>query len=140
MKMLKENLVLYAWIVAIAAMAGSLYFSEVLNFAPCVLCWYQRICMYSLVAVLSVGIAVKDRFVWRYGLPLSIIGLAIAIYQNLLYYGVISESVAPCRFGVSCTTQYINWLGFIGIPFLSMLAFIVITALLWGYRNINKNV
>ncbi|HZZ99414.1 MAG TPA: disulfide bond formation protein B, partial [Candidatus Paceibacterota bacterium] len=42
MKMSKENWVLYAWIVAIAAMAGSLYFSEVLNFAPCVLCWYQR--------------------------------------------------------------------------------------------------
>jgi disulfide bond formation protein DsbB len=32
-----------------------------------------------------------------------------------------------CRTGVSCVTQYINWYGFITIPFLAMIAFFFIT-------------
>ena len=139
MKFLKENLSLFAWIVAIFAMGGSLYFSEIRHFPPCILCWYQRICMYPLVAILGVGLAVKDRFIWRYVLPLSVIGLGIAVYQNLLYYNIIPESAAPCTAGVSCTTQYISWLGFITIPLLSLTAFAIITACMLVYRKANHD-
>ena len=40
-----------AFLVALTATVGSLYFSEVARFTPCVLCWYQRIAMYPLVFV-----------------------------------------------------------------------------------------
>ena len=32
-----------AWFQAAVATAGSLFFSEVMDLPPCVLCWYQRI-------------------------------------------------------------------------------------------------
>src|SRR5687767_1656017 len=49
-----------AWLVAGVAMAGSLWFSESQNLVPCKLCWYQRIAMFSLAAILLVGATRRD--------------------------------------------------------------------------------
>ena len=128
--MSKQRIALYgAWLIAIIAMAGSLYFSQVLHLPPCLLCWYQRICMYPLVFIIGIGLLRKDKSVPVYILPLSLIGLAIAIYHVLLYYGIIPESLAPCSLGVSCTTKQIEWFGFVTIPLLSLLAFLKISLL-----------
>ncbi len=113
-----------AFLQAIVATSGSLFFSEVLHFTPCTLCWYQRILMYPLVAILAVGILRRDKGVYLYVLPLSIIGWFIALYHNLLQWGVIVE---PCTVGVPCVTRYAGWFGFITIPLLSLTAFTVIT-------------
>lgn len=116
-----------AFAQASLATLGSLYFSEVSGFPPCILCWYQRICMYPIVILLTVGILRKDRGVAYYVLPFSLIGLGISIYHNLLYYNIIPESAAPCTLGISCTTKFIEWFGFVTIPLLSAFAFAIIT-------------
>ena len=116
-----------AFLIAATAMVGSLYFSESQHFEPCKLCWYQRIAMYPLVAVLGVGIVLRDDKVGYYGLPLSIAGLAVSIYHNLLYYGLIPESITPCTEGISCTSRQIEWLGFITIPLMALTAFTIVT-------------
>jgi disulfide bond formation protein DsbB len=136
-KLIKDNLLYVAWATALASMAGSLYFSEVLGFAPCVLCWYQRIAMYPLVLIMGVGIVKKDRNFHNYALPLSIIGGAIAFYQNLLYYSVIPERFIPCISGVSCTARYIQLFGFADIPLLSLVSFIVITVSIIIHKKSN---
>lgn len=123
---IRANLVYLAWFQAAIATMGSLYFSEVLGLPPCILCWYQRIMMYPLVIILTVGILSRDSLLRRYVLPLVAIGFAIAVYHNLLYYGILPESIAPCTAGVSCTTRQIEWLGFITIPLMSLTAFTVI--------------
>jgi disulfide bond formation protein DsbB len=115
-----------AWLQSVIATFGSLFFSEVMKFPPCVLCWYQRIAMYPLVFIIAVGLLRKDKRVYLYVLPLSITGFIIAIYHNLLYYNILPESIKPCVLGVSCTTKFIEWFGFITIPFLSLVAFLVI--------------
>jgi disulfide bond formation protein DsbB len=132
---LKNNILRVAFAQAFVAMMGSLYFSEVMNLPPCVLCWYQRIAMYPLVAIFMVGILKRDKAVWQYVLPLSLIGLGISVYHNLLYWNIIPEAVAPCRLGISCTTKFFEWFGFITIPFLSLTAFTVITASMLLYRK-----
>lgn len=119
-----------AWIVATVATLGSLFFSEVMKLPPCSLCWYQRICMYPLVAILLVGLFPLDKSVFRFSFPLVIIGHIIAIYHNLLYYKILPESAAPCAQGISCTTAQIEWLGFITIPLMSLIAFTIILVLL----------
>src|SRR5665213_3769815 len=117
----KTKIVLYiAWIQAIIGLAASLYFSEFQHFAPCILCWYQRICLYPLVIILAVGIILKDKRVFWYALPLAIIGWCISVFHNLLQYGVVTEAISPCaNTGVSCTDKYVNYYGFITIPLLS---------------------
>jgi len=123
-----------AWIIALVATVGSLFFSEVMQLPPCVLCWYQRIAMYPLVVIIGVGIVTRDRRMKNYAVPLCLIGLAISIYHNLLYYGIIPESIAPCTQGISCTSRQIEWLGFITIPLLALTAFIGLALCLLFYK------
>jgi disulfide bond formation protein DsbB len=123
-----------AWVIALTGMVGSLFFSEVMQFPPCVLCWYQRIAMYPLVFVIGAGIVLSDIRVKYYALPLCLAGLAVAFYHNLLYYGVIPETLTPCTQGVSCSAAQLELLGFITIPLLSLGAFVVMALCLLFYK------
>ncbi len=131
---LSEASAYLAWIIALVATVGSLFFSEVMQFAPCVLCWYQRIALFPLVLIIGVGIVLRDPRMKYYALPVCLSGLAIAVYHNLLYYGVIPKSISPCTEGASCTEVQIEWLGFITIPLMSLAAFAVIALCLLFYR------
>jgi len=86
-----------------------------------------------MIPILAIGIYLKDKKLPFYVLPLSVSGLFIAIYHNLLYYKILPESATPCLLGVSCTTKYIEWFGFITIPLLSLIAFLIITVCMIGY-------
>ncbi len=118
------------WLMVSIATLGSLFFSEVMQFAPCILCWYQRICLFPLVVIIPAGLFPFDKGVVRYALPLTLAGWLTAAYHNLLYTGLIPKSLKPCSKGVSCTEEYITLLGFITIPMLSLLTFSAIAALL----------
>ncbi|MEK7856878.1 MAG: disulfide oxidoreductase [Acidobacteriota bacterium] len=123
-----------AWLLALLSAAGSLFFSEVMDLAPCVLCWYQRIAMYPLVLIIGIGIASKD-LRWKvYALPFALIGLALAVYHNLIYYGVIPKSLTPCTQGVSCSERQIEWFGFVTIPLMGLMSFLLISFLIFIYK------
>jgi len=118
---------LFAWIVSLVATLGSLYFSEIRGFIPCELCWYQRILMYPLVVILGIGFYKKDKLLPLYVLPFSIVGMAVGLLHYLHQKTGFFREAIQCTQGVPCSGQYINWLGFITIPFLSMTAFTLIT-------------
>ncbi len=124
------NILFICWLLATTSTMGSVFFSHVMEFAPCVLCWYQRICLFPLVILLAVGLFSFDKSVVKYTLPLTIAGWLTAFYHTLLYAGIIPESIQPCTQGISCTEEYINLFGFITIPMLSLLSFSMIIALL----------
>lgn len=105
------------------ATLGSLFMSEIMGMTPCVLCWYQRIFMYSLVFVLGTALLPPDARGIRYALPLAMGGWGVACYHLLIYYGVIPEALAPCTKGVSCKDAQLQLLGVVSIPFLSVVAF-----------------
>jgi len=132
----KNKIILYvAFAIALSSMLGSLFFSEILKLPPCELCWYGRIALYPIVILLAVGIINKDKKIYSYVLPLSIAGLTITTFHNLLYYNIIPEGFAPCTLGVSCTAKLVALLGFIDIPLLAFLAFLTITVLMFIYKN-----
>jgi len=119
------------WAVSLVATLGSLFFSEVMELPPCTLCWYQRIAMYPIAILMPVALLNDEAAKFtKYVATLAAVGLAIAVYHNLLYYGVIPESIVPCKAGISCTSRQIEWLGFITIPFLSLVAFALVLLLL----------
>jgi disulfide bond formation protein DsbB len=63
----------------------------------------------------------------------------IAVYHNLLYYNIIPESAAPCVQGISCTTKFIQWFGFVTIPFLSLMSFtLILILILLTHRNLKN--
>lgn len=132
---LNWSLLFLCWLLVTSSTLGSIFFSSVMEFSPCVLCWYQRICLFPLVLILGMGLFPVDKKVVRYALPLAIVGWLIALYHSLLYSGIIPESIQPCTQGVSCTEEYINLFGFITIPMLSLLSFTTIIILLLVFQR-----
>ena len=129
------NILFLTWLVAGVSVLGSLFFSHVMEFAPCVLCWYQRIFLFPLVVVLAVGLFPFDGKVVKFSLPLVIAGWMTALYHNLLYVGIIPEDMQPCSRGVSCTEEYIELFGFLSIPMMSFISFSIIGTLLITLRR-----
>jgi disulfide bond formation protein DsbB len=121
---------LFAWFSAIIATLGSLYFSEVLHFIPCTLCWYQRIFMYPLAIILGIAFYRNDSGIYRYVLPLSIIGMIISGYHIALQKLPYLQEFEMCKTGVPCSKDYLNLFGFITIPMMAFTAFTIITVCL----------
>lgn len=128
-------LVFGCWIVATASTLGALFFSEVMDLPPCVLCWYQRIFMFPLVLLLPLGLFPFDGKIVRYALALSFCGLLLSAFHLLLVWGFIPEGMRPCTQGVPCSDVQFEWLGFVSIPLLSFLAFVAMCALLFAART-----
>lgn len=118
-----------AWFIAIVATLGSLFLSEVAHFVPCTLCWYQRIAMYPLAIILGIAAVRRDASIWRYALPLALVGLTISIYHYQLEW-FPDQSVIGCSRDGGCTTRWIFRLGFISIPSMAGSAFAAIAILL----------
>ena len=121
-----ENSLLLIFTVSLVAILGSLYFSEVQNFEPCTYCWYQRILMYPIPLIAGVALVQKNAKIALTTALFALIGGSISLY----HYGIqkisfLTDTAAVCK-GASCTGQYINWLGFITIPFLALIAFVII--------------
>ena len=127
-------LIFGGWLIAGVSTLGALFFSEVMELPPCVLCWYQRIFMFPLAILLPMGLFPFDRKIIRYALPLALGGWLIALFHVLLVGGLIPESIRPCTQGVPCTEVQIEWLGFLTIPLLSFVAFSAISALMFAAR------
>lgn len=119
---------LLGWVTAIIAVLGSLFFSEVLHYVPCTLCWYQRILMYPLAVFLGVAFYHNNSRIASYVLPLSGLGVIVSGYHIALQKIPALKQFEVCSAGVPCSQDYINWLGFITIPMLAFVAFVIITA------------
>ena len=118
-----------AWIVALLATLGSLYFSEIAHFEPCRLCWFQRIAMYPLVLILGIAAWRRDSGVHIYAVPLAIVGAAISGYHYLLEW-FPSIDAGACTVGVPCTLVWFREFGFISLPYLALSAFLLVITLL----------
>lgn len=123
-----QILILVHFIVASIGAWGSLLFSEIMKFPPCELCWYQRIFLYPIVLITLTGLFIRSKDTHKFALPCTLMGFVISIYHNLIYYKFIPV-IIPCSEGVSCTTQQLNFLGFITIPLLSMTGFAILLIL-----------
>ncbi len=123
-------IIFLSFLVATIATLGSLFFSEIMQFVPCSMCWYQRIFMYPLVLIFLINMLYPDKFIFKYAMPLVVTGWLFSFYHNLLMFKIIPESVVPCVQGVPCSTVYINWFGFITIPLLSFITYTTILLLL----------
>lgn len=141
--MTKRTLLRIIFIQALLATLGSLYYSyfgdpivnlqtwELFVFAnglsPCDLCRWARILMYPLVVITWVALREKKyTAVVPYILPFSLIWITLETYHYLLQKVNISTSFT-CTFANPCNALEVNYLWFITIPFLCLIAFVVIT-------------
>ena len=136
---LKKNALYGAFAVALIAFVGSMYYSQILHLPPCVLCWYQRICIFPLFVILGVSIFKKSRDIIIPAFILAIVGWIISLYHNLLYFEILPEAAAPCMAGISCSTKFEGWLALFPIPLQALVGLTVILIALTIYWKSSKN-
>lgn len=119
----------FALTVAVVATSGSLYFSEVAHFIPCRLCWWQRFAMYPLVPILLLALLRPRWRLWRLALPLALVGAGIATYHSVIERWPRLD-VASCAIDAPCTLKWVEELGYVTIPVMSLSAFLLVLTLL----------
>ncbi len=124
-----ETLLLFAWTISLVATLGSLFYSEIVGYTPCQLCWIQRIFMYPLVIIFGVALIKREISIALPGFLMGIIGLFIGIYHYSLQKVPALQGTAGFCGDIPCNLQYVNYFGFITIPFMSFFAFFMITVL-----------
>jgi disulfide bond formation protein DsbB len=132
-KFLKDRGMIIAYFLSLAGMLGSLYYSEIAGYAPCVLCWYQRIFMYANVFILGLALYKGgDKNVIPYAQILTVVGGLVSIYHNALFLPMFQKVNTTCSpfSNVSCTEEYFTALGYINIPVIALTTFVAIFILL----------
>jgi disulfide bond formation protein DsbB len=119
----------FAAAVAVVATLGSLYHSEVADFPPCRLCWFQRIGMYPLALILPIGAWRRDLTVRWYALPLAVGGGLVSAYHVAVERFPSLES-GSCDPSNPCSTIWVERLGYLTIPTMALSGFALIAALL----------
>jgi hypothetical protein len=117
-----------AALVAGTSTLGSLWYSEVVGYVPCALCWGQRIFMYPLALILTIAALRDDVRVRPYALALAIPGAGLAAYHAWLQKWGTSSSF--CSLEAPCAERHVWEFGFVSIPFMAMTGFLFIIALL----------
>ncbi|MGP4073750.1 disulfide oxidoreductase [Piscibacillus sp. B03] len=123
-----------SFLISLVASLGSLYFSEVMGYIPCELCWYQRILMYPLVFLLGIAFIKGDKGIKVYVLPFVFLGLILSAYHYITQRISVNK-LTSCFIGGNCNNMYIDVFGFITIPFLSFIAFTSLSMLLISIKN-----
>ena len=133
---ISEKALWFAFLVALVATSGSLFYSEIAGFEPCKLCWFQRIFMYPQVILLGMALWIKDRRVADYGILLAVLGALVAGYHYLLQRGIAPD--LPCSavgYSTACSRVFVMNFGYITIPLMAFTAFLLIAIALWKTKN-----
>ncbi|PGQ64747.1 disulfide bond formation protein B [Bacillus cereus] len=135
-----ENALFLTWVISLISTLGSLFFSEILHYEPCKLCWFQRIFMYPLIFITTISLIKKDFKQSLYILVLSTIGGSISIYHYLIQKTELFSTNDNFCGRIPCSGEFINLFGFITIPFLALIAFTLIFILNFWILNKQKKV
>ena len=125
----------FALAVAVVCTGGSLYLSEVANFVPCKLCWYQRTAMYPLVPLLGLAVLRRDRRAWPYVLLVGVIGAGLSTWHVLVERFPSLSASASCDPANPCTIRWVERFGYLTIPTMALSGFALIAVLMLTARR-----
>lgn len=138
LSLFSENFLLIGFLISFFAVALSLFYSEVIGYTACSLCWWQRIFMFPQLVLFGVAYLKRDTKIGNYAFPLLLIGFLFAVYNNYIYY--FNPNLNPCdASGVSCIQRFVSEFGgYISIPTLSLTVFFALITLLLINRFYNN--
>ena len=126
-----------ALVAALVGMSGSLFYSEIVGYEPCLLCWWQRVTLYPMVVLFTIALWKKTRSAFLYAVPLALISMVFSVYHSYVYMG--GTSILPCTaLGGACAKVYVMAFGYITIPLMAFRAFLLIILLQLKRRGAMK--
>lgn len=130
--------ILLAFLVSLGAISGSLFYSELVGFEPCVLCWWQRVFIYPQVILFAVALWKRKNDVFAYAVPMVLISGVLGLYQSYVYMG--GTSILPCTaLDGACSKVYVMEFGYITIPSMSLTVSLYILLIAWAHKIYDKN-
>ena len=140
LKFVEKHFLPLGFLISFLATILSLVYSNIINFAPCYLCWFQRIFLFPQVFLFGVALWDKPnklladrgyRTLIKYSLPMLCVGSLVAIYHNFTYYFASNSSGVCDVSGVSCYQHLISEFGgYISFPMLSLTIFLSLISLI----------
>jgi disulfide bond formation protein DsbB len=127
---IKNNFLALGFFISFSAVLTSFFYSDVLNFVPCIYCWWDRVLIFPQAVIFGMAWLKKDRNAFWYSCILTLLGLAKSLqHLHLYYYG---EADAPCdASGVSCVQRLVSEFGgYISIPMLAFTGFFALATIL----------
>jgi len=131
-----QNVLALGLLLSLATVSGSLFYSEVVGFEPCVLCWWQRVTLFPLLVLFAVAMYKKDRGVFKYAIPLSVVTGVVAIYNAYIQWG--GSPLIPCDVSGSCAKLYVYAYGYITLPTMSLSVVALVLLLAWANKVYQK--
>ncbi len=138
----KKYTFILGFLAALGAFLLSLFYSNVVGFPPCELCWIQRIFLYPQLILFSMELYKRDRSIIDFSIVFAIFGSLVSLYHIYIENGgssslgcAISSSSAT---QVSCATRYIYEFGYITMPTMALTLSLFIIIILMNYKYISR--
>ncbi len=128
-------LLIIAWLLSLFATLASIYFIEIVGNPSASLCWFERMLMFSVLLVLTVGILRRDLNVRYFVAPLLLFGIPSAAYQQLVHLGFVSAGTGTCSTSIVCSTKFFELFGFVTQATLCLVAFSVVAFCMWRLKG-----
>lgn len=130
----------FIFLASLGATVVSLFYSNFANYAPCDLCWWQRVFMYAIFFISGLALFKKDdETIMDYILMLATLGGLVAFYNSYLQYG--GAPLIPCAANaeaISCSQRFVFEYNYITIPLMSLTGFILVVVIATIKRAMNS--
>jgi disulfide bond formation protein DsbB len=134
----KRYTFIFSFILAFSAVCFSLFYSNVIGFPPCELCWISRITMYPLALLLGMELYKKDKSILDHSIVLALLNVITSIYHVYIEHG--GKSSLPCADPnvtnqVSCSARYVYEFGYVTMPMMALTVSFFVLMLLINYKH-----
>lgn len=134
--MLEKYAMPLGFLLSLTGLIMTLFYSEILGFEPCFLCWWQRICLYPQVVLFALAVWKKDLrdSAALYSIWLSGIGFLFAMYHHVLQ--VFPAGNLPCSAtGPSCAKITFIEFGYVTYPMMAAALFATLIVVMFFVRK-----
>ncbi len=100
----------------------SLIYSDYFGFAPCILCWYQRIAIFGILILLFTEDITKSSLLRKQIFVFAGLGSIVALIHVTLELFPNANLEVCGTDGVSCSIQYVQEFGYVTVPVMSLAA------------------
>lgn len=139
----KKYTFVFGFLLSLGAVLLSLFYSEIVGYPPCELCWIQRIFLYPQLILFSMELYKRERSIVDFSIVFAILGALTSIYhiyvENGGTKGLGCATIDPSNpTQISCALRYIYEFGYVTMPIMALTLSLAIIAILLNYKYMSK--